>query len=75
VGWLGLLNLILSIFSTVSKHVADSKLISQAEKAQLADQLLAEAENVDRAFKARLAQRMRDAGGVSDEEPDRFRRD
>jgi hypothetical protein len=73
--WLALLKLILSIFSTVSKHVADKKLISQAEKAQLADQLLAEAENVDRAFKARLAQRMRDAGGVPDEEPDRFRRD
>lgn len=73
--WLGLIATLVKLASGIAQWASDRGKITNAQKALIADQLLAEAENVDRAFKARLTQRLLDADGVSDEAADRFRRD
>ena len=70
-----LIKTLISLASQLSRWAERRGIIDAAQKAQLADQLLAEAENVDSALKARLARRLADADGVSDETADRFRRD
>jgi len=75
VSWISFISGLVKLASFLAQMARDRGLITNAQKAQLADLLVEQAEEIDRGSKARLKQRLADAGGVSDADEDRFRRE
>jgi hypothetical protein len=72
--WLSLLVAAVKLLTSISLYLRDRQMLSQADAAALASTLQEQANEVDKGRAARIAQRARDVGGVSDSN-DPFRRD
>ena len=72
--WLSLILAAVRLLGSLAGFLRDRKLISEGEANMVADALEAQANDVDKGRKARLAQRAADAGGLPDD-PGPFQRD
>ena len=72
--WLPLLAAAIKLLASLTLYLRDRQLLSRADALALADTLREQAHEIDKGRAARLAQRARDSGGVSDDS-DPFRRD
>jgi len=74
VKWLPLILAVIKLVGSLTGFLRDRKMISAGEANMVADAFEAQANDVDKGRKARLAQRARDAGGLPDD-PGPFQRD